>query len=75
MKKALAILALALFLGGISAPVIAASFDNATQIVLAEEEPKKEEKKAEKKSEKSTEKSSECSKSCGGEKKSDCSKK
>jgi hypothetical protein len=74
MKKVLAVLALALFLGGISAPVTAATSDHAAQIVLAEEEPKKDTKKAEK-SEKSTEKSSDCSSSCEGKKKSDCSKK
>jgi hypothetical protein len=75
MKKVLAILALALFLGGISAPAIAAISDNAAQIVLAEDEPKKKETKKAKKSEKATTKSSDCSKSCEGEsKKSDCSK-
>lgn len=74
MKKVLAILALALFLGGLSAPVIAANSDSFTQIELAEDDPKKKEKKSEKKAE-STEKSSDCSKSCEGKsaKKSDCS--
>ena len=71
MKKVLAILALALFIGGISAPVIAANSNALTVIALNQDDPKKKEKK-EKKSEKSkeaTKKSSEC---CG-EKKSDCS--
>lgn len=74
MKKVLAIFAIALFLGGISAPVIAANIDKASQIALAEEEPKQDTKEAEK-SEKSTAKSADCSSSCEGKKKSDCSKK
>ena len=68
MKKALVILALALFIGGISAPAIASNSNALTLITLQEEDPKKKEKKAEK--------SKEATKSgdCTHEKKSsDCS--
>ena len=78
MKKALVIIALALFVGGISAPVIAANSSNFARIELQEEDPKKKEKKSEttEKKAESTEKSSDCSKSCEGKKESsDCSKK
>ena len=69
MKKVLAILALALFIGGISAPVIAANSNALTVIALHVDDPKKKETTTEKKSTEATKKSSECS----GEKKSDCS--
>jgi hypothetical protein len=76
MKKTLIILALALFLGGIGAPAIAANYSNFSQIELREDEPKKKEKKSEKKTESTEQKSGDCSSSCGGEKKSsDCTKK
>ena len=74
MKKTLAILALALFLGGLSVPVIASTNKVVTPITQREEDPKKKEKKAE-------DKKAECSKeatksdSCNTEKKSDCSSK
>jgi len=73
MKKTLAILALALFIGGISVPAIAANSNALTLISLHEDDPKKKEKK-EKKAEKSKEatKSSDCS---AKEKSSDCSSK
>lgn len=64
MKKILAILVLALFIGGVAAPAIASV--NHDQIVLTDEEPKKKEKKAEKK--KATKSSSDCSDA----KKSEC---
>jgi len=78
MKKTLAILALALFIGGISVPAIAANSSAPTLISLQDDDPKKKEK-AEKKAEKSKkatkssecgakEKSSDCSSKCGGEK-------
>lgn len=74
MKKTLAILALALFIGGISVPAIAASNNALTMISLQEDDPKKKEKKAEKKaaekksSDCTTEKkSSDCSKKCEGD--------
>ena len=70
MKKTLAILALALFIGGISVPAIAANNNNLTVISLSEEDPKKKEK-SEKKAE-TSKKSSDCTKT---EKSSDCSKK
>lgn len=73
MKKVLAILALALFLGGISATAVAATVDSPVAIELGEEEKKSEEKKSDKKEE-TTAKSGDCSKSCEEEKKSDCSK-
>jgi hypothetical protein len=41
MKKALAILAIALFIGGISVPVIAATTNTMTAISLVDEDPKK----------------------------------
>ena len=75
MKKVLVILALALFIGGMSAPVIAANSNALTLISLQEEDPKKKEKKAEKSetSKKATKSKSccevekkECSKKCGG---------
>jgi hypothetical protein len=47
MKKTFAIIALALFIGGISVPAIAAINNVPTQITLNEEDPKKKEKKAE----------------------------
>ncbi len=71
MKKALAILALALFIGGTSATAIAATIDTPVATELREDD-KKKAKKTEKKAE-ATKKSSDCSKSCEGEKKSDCS--
>jgi len=57
MKKVLAILAIALFIGGISVPVIASSNNAMTLISLQDEDPKKkaEGEKSEKKAEKSTE--------------------
>jgi hypothetical protein len=75
MKKTLAILALALFIGGISVPVIAATNNAMTIISLNEDDPKK---KAEgEKTEKPAEKSAEATKSgdCAPkEKSSDCAK-
>ena len=77
MKKVLAILALALFIGGTSATAIAATIDTPVATELREDDKKKAAKtekksKATKKSE-ATKKSSDCSKSCEGQKKSDCS--
>ena len=70
MKKTLAIIALALFIGGISVPAIAANSNSFTIIALQEEDPKK--KEGEKKAEKSKEatKSADCS---NKKKASDCS--
>jgi hypothetical protein len=75
MKKTLAILALALFIGGMSAPVIASNNNAVTTISLNEDDPKK--TKAEKKAAKKAKKSGDAAKSedCSGEKKSDCSSK
>ena len=71
MKKVLAILAIALFIGGISVPAFAANSNVKTVIALNEEDPKNTE--TEKKSETTTKKSSECTTT---EKSgSDCSKK
>ena len=75
MKKTLAILALALFIGGISVPAIATNSNALTLISLQDDDPKK---KAEgEKSEKKAKKSKEATKSgdCSQEKKSDCSSK
>jgi len=76
MKKTLAILALALFIGGISVPVIAANSNALTLITLQDDDPKK---NAEgEKSEKKADTSKEATKSgdCSSEKKStDCSSK
>jgi len=71
MKKTIAILALALFIGGISVPVLANTYETQTLISLQDDDPKK---KAEKKK---SEKSKEATKSgdCTQEKKSDCSSK
>ncbi len=71
MKKALAIIALALFIGGTSASAIVATIDTPVATELREDDKKKAEK-TEKKAD-TTKKSSDCSKSCEGEKKSDCS--
>ena len=73
MKKGLAILALALFIGGTSATVIAATFDTPVATELREDDKKKATKTANKTE--ATKKSSDCSSSCQGEKKSDCSSK
>ena len=82
MKKTLAILALTLFIGGISVPAIAASNNALNMISLQDEDPKKKaksEKKATKETSKEATKSSDCSdekkSDCSGEKKSDCSSK
>ncbi len=83
MKKTLAILALALFIGGISAPVIASGHSALTLISLQEDDPKKKSKskKSENKADKSTKatKSGDCSNQkksdCSSEKRSDCSSK
>jgi len=78
MKKVLAILALALFIGGISAPVIAANSNALTVIALNEEDPKKKETTKEATKKEATNKSSDCSSEkssdCSTEKKSDCKK-
>ena len=73
MKKVLVIIALALFVGGISVPVIAANSSNFAQIELQEEDPKKKETKKEA-TKKSSDCSSEKSSDCSTEKKSDCKK-
>lgn len=81
MKKVLAILAFALFIGSIGAPAIAANNSILTVITLNEEDPKKDEKSetkgseatAETKKAETTKKSSECTKTEKSE--SDCSKK
>ncbi len=72
MKKTLAILALALFIGGISVPVLANNNNAPTVITLQDEDPKK--KADGEKKEKKAEKSKEATKSsdCTTEKKSDC---
>ncbi len=72
MKKTLAILALALFIGGTGATAIAATIDSPQAIELREDDKKKAEK-SEKKTE-ATKKSSDCSKTCETKKESDCSK-
>jgi hypothetical protein len=78
MKKVLAILALALFIGGSSAPVIAANSNALTVIALNEDDPKKKETKKEATKKEATKKSSGCSSEkssdCSTEKKSDCKK-
>jgi len=76
MKKALVILALALFIGGISAPVIASNNNALTLIELRDDDPKK--KKAEKSKEAT--KSGDCTQEkkasdCTHEKKSESSSK
>ena len=75
MKKTLAIFALALFIGGISAPVIANNSNAPILISLQEDDPKKKTKGEE--SEKKADTSKEATKSgdCSKEKKSDCSSK
>jgi hypothetical protein len=74
MKKLIAAFAIAFFIGGISAPVLAVGQGSMVQIVLNDEEPKK---KADKKEDKATKEATEsstktekkdCSKTCGGDK-------
>jgi hypothetical protein len=60
MKKLLAIFALALFLGGVTAPAIAAINSDLTVITLTEDDPAKKET-AKKTAETKTEKSGDCS--------------
>lgn len=72
MKKTLAILALALFIGGLSAPVIAANTNASAIISLKEDDPKKKEKKAKKSKDATQKKSSDCTTE---KKSSDCSSK
>ena len=74
MKKVLAILALALFIGGISAPVIAANSNALTVIALNEEDPPTKEATKKEATKKSSDCSSEKSSDCSTEKKSDCKK-
>lgn len=73
MKKSLAILALALFIGGMSATAIAATIDTPVAIELQDDDKKKTETKTATKKE-ATKESSDCAKSSKAEKKSDCSK-
>jgi len=72
MKKTLAIIALALFIGGTSATAIAATIDS-PQVIELREDDKKKAKKSKKKSE-ATKKSSDCAKTCEEQKEKDCSK-
>lgn len=65
MKKILAILVIAIFLGGITAPVFASNNSSLSTISLADKDPKKS-----KKSKKSEKKSSDCN----AEAKKDCGK-
>ncbi len=83
IKKTLALIALTLFMGGLSAPVLAATMDIPVQTEVLEEDTKKKEtpkceKSGEAKETKATKSSSDCSqdcsKKCEAEKKSDCSK-
>ena len=75
MKKTLAILALALFIGGISVPAIAANNNALNLISLQDEDPKKKGKSEKKEATKSSDCSGEKKSDCSGEKKSDCSSK
>ena len=71
MKKILAVLALVVFIGGVSAPAIAANNNALTLITLNEEDPKKKEKKDANSKDAKTEKNCEsaekkpCAKKCG----------
>lgn len=69
MKKTLAIIALALFLGGISVPAIAAINNIPTQITLNDDDPKK--KKAEATKEGETKEAAAKSEGCATEKKAE----
>jgi hypothetical protein len=73
MKKLIAAFAIAMFLGGISAPVLAVDHSNMVQVVLNDEEPKKADKKEDKAKKEATESSTktkkkDCSKTCEGDK-------
>lgn len=70
MKKVLAVLVLAMFLGGITAPAFASDNISSTDISLFDDDPKKDKKSKEKSSDCDTEvavKTSDC-----GDKASDC---
>ncbi len=71
MKKTLAIIALALFIGGISVPAIAAINNIPSQITLNEDDPKKKVKKAEASKEGETKKAATKSDACATEKKAE----
>jgi len=71
MKKTLAIIALALFIGGISVPAIAAINNIPTQITLNEDDPKKKATKAEAAKEGETKKAATKSDGCATEKKAE----
>jgi hypothetical protein len=75
MKKTLVILALTLFIGGISVPAIAASNNALNLISLQDEDPKKKAKSEKSETTKETSKEATKSSDCSGEKKSDCSSK
>ena len=66
MKKTLAIIALALFIGGISVPAIAAINNTPVEITVTDDDPKK--KKAETKKEGETKKAATKSDGCATEK-------
>ena len=63
MKKLLAIIALALFIGGLSVPVMATGTELASQIELQGEDTKKKKEKGEECDKEAT-KSSDCAKEC-----------
>lgn len=69
MKKVLAILVIAMFLGGITAPVFASDNSALSTISLADDDPKKV-----KKTKKSVKKSEKKSSDCNAEAKKDCGK-
>ena len=75
MKKLIAILVIAMFLGGITAPVFASNNSVLSNISLSDQDPKKEKKtkKTKKKAEKksadcNTKTKKDCGKSCGSSK-------
>ncbi len=73
MKKTLAILALALFIGGISVPAIATSNNALKVISLQDDDPKKKAKSEKSEAKKETSKEATKTSNCSGKKKSDCS--
>lgn len=75
MKKVLAILVIAMFLGGITAPAFASNSNTLISISTVDDDPKKAKKSAKKASKKSAKKASDCDakKSCCDETaKKDC---
>ena len=72
MKKVLAILVIAMFIGGITAPAFASNNSTLITMSTVDDDPKKAKKSAKKSEKKEAAKSSDCSSTCGEKAKKDC---